>query len=325
MENSDRVNTVTSTRRLDGAFYAVVGITALAAFLRFWDLGKQSLWLDETLSVEFASKDWASLWKVVSTNEANMSLYYFMLHGWLYLGKSEFAVRSLYAIAGILTIPAIYVLGKWLFSTRTALLATFLLATNTFHIQYSQEARSYSLVVLLTTLSSLFFVRAMELRSWREWVWYTLITASAPYCHFFAVMVIIAQWSAVAVLARREVVPWRQFLASVAFIVLLCLPLAVYLRHGSNGHLDWVPRTQWSDLPQLFSSLAGESRLLGLSYVASCVAALFFAVRAARTSDSAFIPPSLDPLRRSSITGISRLTAPYSSSFGRIATRCNQI
>ena len=48
-----------------------------------------------------------------------MALYYVLLRGWIHLGDSEFMVRALSVLMGVLTIPAIYYLGKQLFDRPT--------------------------------------------------------------------------------------------------------------------------------------------------------------------------------------------------------------
>ena len=111
--------------------------------------------MDEIVSVAIARLDWGTFWRVVSRSEANMVLYYGLLHFWINLGESEVAVRSISALAGCLVVPVIYSLGRRMFGTRVALISALLLAVNAFHIKFSQEARSYTLVVLLTALSSL--------------------------------------------------------------------------------------------------------------------------------------------------------------------------
>ena len=125
--------------------------------------------LDESWTVAVVRLDWGAFWKVLSHFEANMGLYYCLLRLWVNLGESEFVLRSLSALAGVLAVGLVYVLGKRLFDTKVGLIGAALLATNSFHIQYSQEARAYSLMVLLTALSSLFFLRAIGHSSRNEW------------------------------------------------------------------------------------------------------------------------------------------------------------
>ncbi len=157
-------------RYVSTAPYILVGILILAALLRLLHLGRESLWWDEALTVAIVRLDWEAFWKVLSHSEANMGLYFCLLRLWVNLGESEFVLRSLSALTGVLGVGLVYVLGKRLFDTKVGLIGAALLATNSFHIQYSQEARAYSLMVLLTALSSLFFLRAIEHSSRNEWV-----------------------------------------------------------------------------------------------------------------------------------------------------------
>src|SRR6202011_1466619 len=94
---------------------------------------------------------------------------------------------------GVALIPVIYLLGKELFKQSVGLLAAVLVALNLFQIQYSQEARAYSLVVLLVTNSSLLFVRFLKQQSTTYWIAYVVVSALAVYAHIFAVLVLGAQ------------------------------------------------------------------------------------------------------------------------------------
>ena len=95
---------------------------------------------------------------MIHTPELNMVLYYTLLREWMHFGQTEFVIRSLSALFGIAAIPAVYRLGRRLFDVPTGLIAAALLATHSFHIRYSQEARAYSLQVFLLILCDLLFL-----------------------------------------------------------------------------------------------------------------------------------------------------------------------
>jgi mannosyltransferase len=61
------------------------------------------------------------------------------------------------ALAGWLCIPAIYLLGKRLYSGREGLMAALFVAVLWAPIYYSQEARPYSMLILLSILNSYFW------------------------------------------------------------------------------------------------------------------------------------------------------------------------
>jgi uncharacterized membrane protein len=168
---------------------AVVGLVVVASaavFLRLLYLGQDSLWWDELASIAYSGGDWQDFWRwEIQSESLNQVLYYLLLRFWLYLGESEFAIRSLSVIASVATVIAVFALGKRLFDVQTGLIAALILAVHAFHIEFSQEARGYSLLTLLVTLSSLFFVKSIERPSWGNWAGYALTSALAGYSHFF--------------------------------------------------------------------------------------------------------------------------------------------
>jgi len=256
-----------------------LSILILAALLRLLQLGSESLWHDEAVAVAIVRLDWEAFWKVLSHFEANMGLYYCLLRLWINLGESEFVLRSLSALTGVLGVGLVYVLGKRLFDTKVGLMGAALLATNAFHIQYSQEARGYSLMVLLTALSSLCFLRAIEHSSRNEWAGYILTATLAVYTHFFSVLVLGAHWVWL-VLVRRRNIPWRGLLVAVLAISMLLVPLAIFTLARGTGQISWIPRTRPHDVYWLFNSLVGGGKLLLLAYFVPCSIAFLCALKA---------------------------------------------
>jgi outer membrane biosynthesis protein TonB len=81
-------------------------------------------------------------------------LYYALLHGWMRLvGDSEFAVRTLSALFGTLTVPVIYRLARRIAGKTAGLLAALILAVSPFHVRFAQEARMYTLLALEAALA----------------------------------------------------------------------------------------------------------------------------------------------------------------------------
>ncbi len=137
-------------------YWQIICVTALGAFLRFYNIGAQPLWLDEGFSFQFAQLPLSQLWGAEALNEANPPLYYTLLKLWIFFfGESETALRSLSAAIGILTIPLLYMLGKTLDKQQLGILAALLLAISPINIQYSQEARAYTLLTMAVTLAVL--------------------------------------------------------------------------------------------------------------------------------------------------------------------------
>src|SRR3989344_1131856 len=75
------------------------------------------------------------------------------------LGLNELAIRFPSALAGTLTIFAVYLLAKKIFKNeKIALFATFFLAVSPWHLQLSRAAFEANLALLFSTLGILFFL-----------------------------------------------------------------------------------------------------------------------------------------------------------------------
>jgi mannosyltransferase len=237
------------------------GILLCGGVLRFVFLGRKSFFEDELFSLVVARQHLPAFFRTLLSGEANMGLYYFLLHFWSYMGRSEFVVRSLSVLFGVAALPVIFSIGKRLFGERTGALAAFLLAINVFHVAYSQFARSYSLFVFLACLSSWCFLRCVEEPSRKNWARYIVATTLAVYCHFYAALLPVSHWAAFAFLKHRKA-PWRRLFASSVAIGFFLLPLALFILK-SNGHqLEWVPPFHFRDVLNMFFQFASDTRVL---------------------------------------------------------------
>ncbi|CAN5324285.1 hypothetical protein BH24CHL10_BH24CHL10_01530 [soil metagenome] len=86
----------------------------------------------------------------------------------------------------------VYALAKRLIGRRSAPIAAFLVAVHPLLVRYSQEARGYSLLVLVSTLSTLLLLRAIERPTMPRWVLYGALTGLSLYVHLFALVVVPA-------------------------------------------------------------------------------------------------------------------------------------
>jgi 4-amino-4-deoxy-L-arabinose transferase-like glycosyltransferase len=126
----------------------VAAVLLLAAFLRFYRLGAQSFWNDEGNSARLAERSFALI-VAGAAGDIHPPGYYLLLATWrAFFGQSEFALRGLSALAGLLLVAIVYRLGKQYFDSPAALAAAFLAAIHPALIYYSQEARMYSLVAM---------------------------------------------------------------------------------------------------------------------------------------------------------------------------------
>lgn len=261
----------------------VVFLTIIALGVRLSVLGARSFDNDEATSVAFAALDWPTFRHVVTTFEADMSLYYATLRLWLHLGSDEATVRFLSVVPALATVPAVYAIGARWFGARTGLVAALLLTLNGLHVVWSQTARAYTLVTLLATLSTYFFLRSVEAPSTRRWTLYVATSVLAIYAHFFVALVIFSHWVSVIVM-RRTSVPWRGLVLSVAAIAVGWMPVALFVLTRDVGQIDVQVEPTLRQVVGLFNGLAGGYgyRLPLILYSVATAAALITGWRAWR-------------------------------------------
>ncbi|MEX2195843.1 MAG: glycosyltransferase family 39 protein [Thermoleophilaceae bacterium] len=212
----------------------LAGIVTLAAALRFPTLDVQSFWSDEAVTVLLLDGSFFDLLEDIPDSESTPPLYYALAWPWTQLfGTGEVGLRSLSALFGTLCVPAAFLAARELVSARAGLVAAALVATNPLLVWYSQEARAYALLVLLATLSLLFFARA--LRGDREGLaGWALTAALALGTHYFALFVVLPQ----ALWLLWRVRPLRGTAAAVAVpgaAGLVLLPLALHQRSNEGA------------------------------------------------------------------------------------------
>jgi mannosyltransferase len=233
--------------RRAAVLWALAGLTALGAAVRFASLGVQSYHHDEVITaLRVLPGSFGEMLHKVKVSESNPPLYYVL--GWAWakeLGTGEVGLRSLSALFGAATVPVGYLIGRQLASRRAGLILAGLIAVNPMLIWYSQEARSYALLVFFGALALFFFVRALDTGRGRDLAWWTLASALALCSHYFAVFAIAieALWLLVALRSRWRVV--LPALGAVAATGLALLPLAN--SQTNPTHIGWIensPLTQ---------------------------------------------------------------------------------
>jgi uncharacterized membrane protein len=164
---------------------ALVTITAIGAVLRFARLSAQGLWLDEAYLVQTRDLIGSEGFDVVATRDNVSPLWHWILYGWEGVaGAGRFAFRFPSAVAGTLTIVVLAELGRRLYDRRVGLVAAALLAVSPYAIWYSQDARMYAPLLLLSVTGLLVFhlADAQPGRASR-WVALTVVTAAGLYTH----------------------------------------------------------------------------------------------------------------------------------------------
>ena len=223
--------------------WALTGLTALGVAVRFASLGLQSYHHDEVITAaRVIPGSFGQMLHEVKASESNPPLYYVLAWGWARaLGTGEVGLRSLSALVGAATVPVAYFAGRELANRRAGLIVAALVAVNPMLIWYSQEARSYALLVFFGTLALLFFARALNTRRGSDLALWALASALALCSHYFAgfAIAIEAAWLAVALRSR-----WRVVLPAVGGVVAVGLALLPLIGAQIDPtHIGWIDQS----------------------------------------------------------------------------------
>ncbi len=247
-------------------------ILILGLFLRIYDLGNESMWEDEVFSIRLAN---LGFFQIVgeTSQDVHPPLYYMILHYWINLfGNSEFSTRFLSVIFGFFAIFMIYKVGSLIFDREVGILGSLILGLSLFHIHYSQEARMYSLMSLLTLLSIYFFIKLLKERSLLVSIGYILSSILLMYTHNYGLFIIIAQniYIFTLFLLSREAYQLnftRWILLQVILIVLFTPWINILIQQITRVHSGyWIPVPPITKLIGPFITYSG-SKLLFLIFL----------------------------------------------------------
>lgn len=245
----------------------LVIIMLVGAFLRFYHINYQSVWLDEihTLNESSPDKSFSQVYDSLMASEALPPLYFCLVNiVFKIFGYTTFAVRTFSAIIGIVGIFSVYSLGKELYNKKAGLIASALLAINYFHIYYSQEARLYSMMFLFTTIAFIYLIKFIKKPSYKTAIIYGVSASLMIYSHFFAVFTLLAQC---LILLYYVVYPYattrKKFLifSALSGIIAIVLYIPTYKLIVKTIEI----KTMWIEMPtldvftQFFKDFFGQS------------------------------------------------------------------
>jgi hypothetical protein len=293
-----------SGRRLRvGALAAALG---LAAFLRFDGLGARSLWADEfcTWRVSRMPLDESLRWGPELTKPP---LYQLCLRAISAdENPSEKTLRLPAAVSGVLAVIVVWWLGAIAGGWTTGFGGALLLACNELQIDYSQEARSYSMLMLGSAFSTglwhqLNVETSKDTRSLRMVAAaYAVVTVFAVHAHYLMLLTVAAQaaWWAMTRLSIVDCrltidgqlkkawhgLPARFFTGPIAMAAagLLCVPIVWHYLHYRTSvfqGLDWIAPPTWGDAISVLGKLTFGPVWVGGLFAPAVIAAMIAMVQ----------------------------------------------
>lgn len=236
----------------------LLAILIVGAFLRFYGIGTEDLWLDEVKTLWYASKDESLLTvaKRVST-KIQGPLYYTVLHYWFYFVKiNEITLRIPSAVFGIISIVFLYKLTSRIYDKEVGIYSAAILALSYPHIHYSQEGRTYTFTSLLTILSFYFFLKMSKKKSYFNSSLYIIVSIALVYSHYYAGLIILSQNLYLLLCYLRGIAPikLRDWIKYQAVIFVFLIPAAVFFL-GYQIHTQDMGRGSEISYESLFNLL----------------------------------------------------------------------
>ncbi|MGF1537910.1 MAG: hypothetical protein ACFB4J_15710 [Elainellaceae cyanobacterium] len=283
-------------------FPTLMLLTLAGAGLRLWHLGDKPLWLDEVIAALFSlgrrledvplnqafplaqletvftyrpGLSCGQIAETVATQSVHPPLFFCLMYRWM--GWLEpynnwvWALRALPALVGSLMVPLGYWLGQLAVSPQVGLTTAALITVSPFAVYLSQEARHYTLPMVLIAIALALCLHLQQAisRGARPWAvrgilgaW-ILVNGVGLYVHYFFLLTVTAQaialtawmgqrWRARLTIPAPPQMPvyLRDLFLSLLVIALGYLPwLPTMLGHLSRPETDWLTpyNPDWRD------------------------------------------------------------------------------
>ncbi|HEY1686268.1 MAG TPA: glycosyltransferase family 39 protein [Tepidisphaeraceae bacterium] len=241
-----------------GHWLALGLIILLGAALRFTMLDHPAIWGDEAATFGRTSGSFQDLCDILRTD--GFAPLHYELYWWLHnhFLMTPFMMRLVPAIAGTLTIPAIYFLARMLTSRRVALWAALFTACSAWMLNYSRDAKMYSEFWLFATLNYACLIWWFKNKNGIAW-WCFVVSGIAMVgtdALGFVVIGIGLVW-----FFTQAKVHWLSSLAYLLALAIIGLgPLGYYhyFNDWHRGQLNWIDYNSDRTAPQLVLELASS-------------------------------------------------------------------
>lgn len=252
-----------------GPTVLLINIILLGTGLRLYGLDIQSLWNDELSGWSRSQVDNLDLVmkRIPGDHPPGYQIFlYFWIHT---VGDSECLLRLPFAVAGIFTIGAIYLLGKKLYSRKVGIMTASMTAVFWTPLYYSQEARANIMVLLFTILSTYWLLDIGSALKYEKKipgtavVGYVITAALLSYLHYFGLFFVLLQagFMGLLFLFRRDA--WPKLILIYSLVLLLYLP---WLFRGITALLTvgpgWLPPPTLAKIFDFFEFLFNKSHKL---------------------------------------------------------------
>ena len=215
-------------------------------------IGSNSVAADEPFSIWVAQMDVPSIIDFLATGN-NPPLFEIILHYWSEVfGLSAESIRMPSLIFSCASVFMIYQLCLKHINSKTGIIASVIFIFSNYHILFAHEARSYSMIGMLSLISVYFFLNLIKDENKhfekRNLVLFTLTNTLIIYCHYFGIFIILSEVLFIILSPNLLKKNWRVFTISICLTIIFYLPNIVVLY---NRFIDSSQNGTWVKPPSL--------------------------------------------------------------------------
>jgi len=220
-------------------FYLVLFLIIVAAlYIRIYNLGERSLWLDEAwVANAIVQADLSLLVKKSLTAPLFfvLSIHYLTL----ILGKTEFVLRLLPCLFGMGALVVFYLLIRRITGKTATLVTLLMLSFSSPFIHYSKELKQYTGAMFFTLLLVYFCEKILRSNKKRNWIFFSLFCVlGVGFDH--SILFIIPAVFLVLLIDLPFKPNWKKIVSSGAFvsvfsILFLCFHILKQISNSINS------------------------------------------------------------------------------------------
>jgi hypothetical protein len=258
---------------------AVIIATVVGLWLRVYRLGHEPLASLEIYTWDFSHQTLPFIFDRLAHIETNPPFYYLLIKLVMKLGESETLLRLPSALAGALSIPLIYVLGRIGGAPFSGAMGAGLMALSTMNITYSRLARCFSLTqvcCLLVAIATVIIIDAYVQRNAGEqrnnrretlgWIMFTVASVFGFYLHYTFILeifvmqcIILLTWIINGRWYSQAILKWIVSLIALALCLSWGLELARTQAYSED--INWMQAPTLSEAARLLFQVYGYTQL----------------------------------------------------------------
>ena len=262
---------------------AVSFVFIFGSLFRLYNINHESLWLDEIVTFWITDPFIEINENLKRNNAAGATpfLFNFLLkltHE--IFGYKTYIARYFSALFGILSIISVTYLANLLKKNNSYILVAFLISFNVFLIKYSQEARVFSFLFFLCSLSVIFLIKSFQSYEARKKLFfntslYILFQILTFLAHPFALIIffsVIVYYFFYYLKYKKNLVFLNYSILTILIIIGIYLP--IYIENLTFA-VGWIKQPELKFYTNFYFSTFFGSRVMGLVHLLILLGLIF--------------------------------------------------